>query len=63
MADGIEAILPGIPVVYMSGYPAGIIAARGVLKEGDNFIQKPFDMSTLERKLRCAMGEECQNSE
>jgi PAS domain S-box-containing protein len=63
MVDGIEAILPGIPVVYMSGYPAGIIAARGVLKEGDNFIQKPFDMSTLEMKLRCAMGEECQNSE
>ena len=43
-----------------NGQPA---FSRGVLKEGDNFIQKPFDMITLEMKLRCAMGDGFQNGE
>jgi PAS domain S-box-containing protein len=62
MAAGIEAIRPGIPVLYMSGYPAEIIASRGVLKEGDNFIQKPFDMNTLGIKLRSVFNHEFPNT-
>jgi hypothetical protein len=30
---------------------------RGILKEGVYFIQKQFDMNTLEMKLRCAIGD------
>lgn len=36
----------------MSGYTANVIAHRGVLDEGVNFIQKPFSMDDLFVKVR-----------
>ncbi len=36
----------------MSGYTANVIAHRGVLEEGVNFIQKPFSMKDLAVKVR-----------
>ncbi len=45
-------IHPGIKVLYMSGYTANVIAHRGVLDEGTQFIQKPFTRELLARKVR-----------
>ena len=39
-------------VLYMSGYTENVIAKRGVLEEGVNFIQKPFNSSGLAVKVR-----------
>jgi DNA-binding response OmpR family regulator len=36
----------------MSGYDATAVADRGVLEQGDDFIQKPFTMRTLARRVR-----------
>lgn len=43
---------PDLKVIYMSGYTENIIAQRGVLKEGTNFIQKPFLAEDLAQTLR-----------
>ena len=43
---------PGIKVLYMSGYTATAIVHHGVLEEGAAFLQKPFDLPSLARKVR-----------
>lgn len=43
---------PGLKVLYMSGYTNNVIAHRGVLDEGINFIQKPFSIQGLGSKVR-----------
>lgn len=48
----LEKIKPRVKVLYMSGYTANIIAHRGVLAEGVEFLQKPFATKDLARKVR-----------
>jgi PAS domain S-box-containing protein len=48
----IEAIRPGLPCVFMSGYTANVIAHHGVLEEGVHFLQKPFSADELAAKVR-----------
>lgn len=43
---------PGLRVIYMSGYTEDVIAHRGVMDEGVNFIQKPFAVQSLAAKVR-----------
>jgi two-component system, cell cycle sensor histidine kinase and response regulator CckA len=44
--------LPGLRCLVMSGYTADVIAHRGVLDEGVNFLQKPFSSRALAKALR-----------
>lgn len=48
---------PGLRVLFMSGYPADIIAPHGVLEPGLHFIQKPFRLTTLAERVRAALAE------
>ena len=48
----IEKIRPGIKTVFMSGYTANVITEGGILKEGIEFIQKPFTPQILAKKIR-----------
>jgi DNA-binding response OmpR family regulator len=41
-----------LKVIYMSGYTANVIAHRGILDEGTDFIQKPFSTEDLAVKVR-----------
>ncbi len=43
---------PGIRTLFMSGYAANIIGEHGILEDGVNFIQKPFSVADLTRKVR-----------
>ncbi len=43
---------PAMKCLFMSGYTANVIAHRGVLDEGVEFIQKPFPMRDLVTKAR-----------
>ncbi|MDI6764701.1 MAG: PAS domain S-box protein [Thermodesulfobacteriota bacterium] len=52
LADRAAEIYPEIKVLYMSGYTDNAIVRHGVLEKGMNFIQKPFTMNGLVRKVR-----------
>jgi FixJ family two-component response regulator len=57
LRDRIEAIHPGIKVLFMSGYTSNVIIHQGVLNEGVHFIQKPFSMSEIARKIHDALAD------
>ena len=57
LAKRIAAIRPGIKVLFMSGYTSNVIAHRGVLEKGVHFIQKPFRIKDLARKIDELIGE------
>jgi len=48
----LEKIKPGIKALFMSGYTSNVIAHRGVLEENVNFLQKPFSIDALSKKVR-----------
>lgn len=52
LADRVNAIRPGIKVLYMTGYTDQAIVHRGTLADGAVLLQKPFSLSTLASKLR-----------
>jgi len=56
LAQRISAVKPGVKVVFMSGYTADVIAQRGVLDEGVQFLSKPFTRDDLARKMREVLG-------
>jgi PAS domain S-box-containing protein len=55
LADRLHALHPSIKTLFMSGYTADIIAHRGILDDGVNFLQKPFSMHDLAAKVRLAL--------
>ncbi|MGA2225071.1 MAG: ATP-binding protein [Syntrophobacteraceae bacterium] len=52
LAERLNAFLPDLKCLYMSGYTADVIAHRGILEEGVNFIRKPFGSDDLAAKVR-----------
>ncbi len=52
MSTEITGRNPDIKILYMSGYTDDVIAPRGVLDKGVNFIQKPFTLQDLAIKVR-----------
>ncbi len=52
LLDHLAATHPDLRVLYMSGYSDDVIAHRGVIDEGVNFIQKPFAVQALAARVR-----------
>jgi PAS domain S-box-containing protein len=52
LADQLLPLHPKMKVLYMSGYTDNAIVHHGVLEEGINYIQKPFTIDGLARKVR-----------
>ncbi len=50
--------MPELRVLFMSGYTENIIAPHGVLESGFYFVQKPFSLKELARKVREALGQD-----
>ncbi len=50
--ERLRANQPDLKVLYMSGYTEETIAHRGLLEPGTNFVQKPFSLETLTRRVR-----------
>ena len=57
LAERLHALYPDIKTLFMSGYTANVIAHRGVLDKGVNFIQKPFSTKDLAAKVRAALDQ------
>jgi signal transduction histidine kinase/CheY-like chemotaxis protein len=51
----LAALQPGLQVLYMSGHTQSVVAHHGVLEPGACFIQKPFSVASLARKVREAL--------
>jgi CheY-like chemotaxis protein len=43
---------PGLRVLYLSGYPAGIVRLEELASRGSGFLQKPFTRLGLLQKVR-----------
>jgi two-component system, cell cycle sensor histidine kinase and response regulator CckA len=56
----VAEVCPGIRTLFMSGYTADVIAHRGVLEEGVDFIQKPFSRENMAIKIRQALGNDAR---
>ena len=52
LARLLKPLYPEIKILYMSGYTDNAIVRHGVLEKGINYIQKPFTMEGLARKVR-----------
>jgi two-component system, cell cycle sensor histidine kinase and response regulator CckA len=57
LADQLQSINPGIKVLFMSGYPANVIAHHGLLDKNMHFIQKPFSKNEIAAKIRKVLEE------
>ena len=55
LVERLGALRPEIKVLYTSGYPGEAIAHRGLLDQGITFLQKPFAVAELARKVREAL--------
>ncbi len=52
LAEHVAFLRPGMKVLYMSGYTDNAIIPHGILKEGTQFLQKPFTRDSLTSKVR-----------
>jgi signal transduction histidine kinase/DNA-binding response OmpR family regulator len=52
LAQRLLALRPDLKVIYVSGYADDALGDRQVLEAGAAFIQKPFPLDTLVRKVR-----------
>jgi DNA-binding NtrC family response regulator len=57
LAVRLHELRPDTKVLYTSGYAENAIAHSGVLREGVNFIQKPYSLNTLAQRVRAALDE------
>ena len=58
--EAIQAIRPSLKALYMSGYPADVIADDGVVKrKGVAFIEKADLVSDLPRRIRELLESKC----
>jgi len=63
LAKRLESFHPEMKVLYMSGYTDDAIVMHGVLVRGVNYIQKPFTVDALAKKVREVLEQSRQNSE
>jgi two-component system, cell cycle sensor histidine kinase and response regulator CckA len=51
LAERVLALLPGIRVLFVSGYTQDVIAEQGVLKPGIEFLAKPYSIEQLAHRV------------
>jgi PAS domain S-box-containing protein len=52
LVEQIHKMRPNLKVIYVSGYTEDTIGHHGVLDEGVNFIQKPYSLKGLTKRIR-----------
>jgi two-component system, cell cycle sensor histidine kinase and response regulator CckA len=56
MAKQLVEARPGTKVLYLSGYTEDAIVSEGSIEAGTAFLQKPFTLQNLSRKVREVLG-------
>jgi CheY-like chemotaxis protein len=56
LAEQVHERYPGVPVLYMSGYPDTVLSDRGTLSPKVRLLRKPFRKAELAQALRAALG-------
>ena len=57
LADRLNTIRPGVPVLYLSGYASDTALQLGMLEPGTAFLQKPVDSQRLTSTVRNLLAE------
>jgi PAS domain S-box-containing protein len=57
LSERLRALRPDLLVLFVSGYPAEVIAHHGVLDHGVSFLHKPYSAHELAAKVRELLGE------
>jgi PAS domain S-box-containing protein len=57
LAERLRAHRPGLKVLFMSGYTEKVIAAGGIMPPNTGFVEKPFTVEQLMRRLREILDE------
>jgi len=52
LSEKLRSIRPETRVIYMSGYTADAIVRNGIFRQNINFIEKPFSLESLAKKVR-----------
>jgi YesN/AraC family two-component response regulator len=52
LAERLTAERPGLKVLFMSGFADRAVVHHGMLSPGINYLQKPFPLSELARKVQ-----------
>ena len=52
VAEAVAPLLPGVKVLYMSGYTDDAVVRHGLVSDTVNFLQKPFTSTSLAAKVR-----------
>ena len=55
--DRIQAVRPGLPVLFATGYSSGSIHKQAIEQEGLELLQKPYDRGTLLRRIRALLDD------
>ena len=55
VADAVRAAVPGVRVLFMSGYAGDIIVHHGVVDPGLDLLEKPFTTAVLLERVRMAL--------
>ena len=57
LSEKLLELIPGLKILFMSGYMDDTILHHGVLDEGVSFLQKPFSSQSLVQKVRKVLDE------
>jgi CheY-like chemotaxis protein len=57
VADAVEQVRPGTPVLFISGYAGGGDTREGGLRETDRFLAKPFTIDQLSTAVGELLGQ------
>ncbi|MGD9488564.1 MAG: PAS domain S-box protein [Calditrichaceae bacterium] len=57
LGEKLKNVIPGLKVLFASGYTDNHIVRSGVLKQGVNFIHKPYSVQSLAKKVRSILDQ------